>query len=1079
MIARIIRFTAVSPILALALVVGIVASGLWAVYHTPLDAIPDLSDVQIIVYTKWEDRSPDIIEDQVTYPIVTQLLSAPKVKVVRATSFYGFSLVYVIFEDGTDLYWARSRVLEYLSGMAGMLPAGVAPQLGPDATGVGWAFEYALIDKSGGHDLAELRSLQDWQVQYQLRAVPGVAEVASVGGFVRQYQVTVDPDKLLAFKIPINRVVENVRKSNQEIGGRVVEFTGREYMVRGRGYIETPADIAEVSLGAQPDGTPIRVRDVGFVQIGPDIRRGVTDYNGLGDAAGGIVVVRFGESASDVIERVKKTIKETVEPSLPKGVELVVTYDRSALIQASVKNLREKLIEEGIIVSIVCLLFLFHLRSALVAVLMLPLAVLLALLAMKGIGLSSNIMSLGGIAIAVGAMVDAAIVMVENAHKHIERAETGAAPAASGGPRNVAAGPAAAKNARKTRTQAIIEAAAEVGPSLFFSLLIISVSFLPVFALQDQEGRLFKPLAYTKTFSMAFAALLSVALVPYLMTLLIRGKIRKEEANPINRVLVAAYHPVAKLVLRHRYLMIGIGVAGILLIYPLYKMLGSEFMPPLWENTLLYMPQALPGASIDTVKRAIQEQDLTLKRFPEVASVFAKAGRAETATDPAPLEMVETVIELKPESEWRKGMTPDKLTAEMNDALMKTQIGFSNSWTMPIKGRTDMLSTGIRTPVGVKIFGPELKEIGRIGLEVEKAIQQVPGTRSAFAERVSEGYYLDFKIKRDAIARYGLTVKDVQDVIQSAVGGSNVTTTIEGRRRYPVNVRYGRDFREDLGRLRRVLVETPGGQIPLGELAELKLVSGPTMIKSEAATLAGYVYVDFAGRDAGGYVEDARKAVEKMVKVPDGYRIEWAGSYESMKRAQKRLAYVIPLTLLIIVILLYMNARSWPKVAIVLMAVPFSLLGAFLLLALLHYHLSVAVWVGIIALAGVDAETGMVMLLYLDVAYERHRKEGKLNGLADLENAVMEGAVQRVRPKMMTVMAILMGLLPIMWSSGAGSDVMKRIAAPMVGGVVTSFMLELLIYPAVYTVWKWFAEVRHKSRPAPATAATVPIPVTP
>jgi Cu(I)/Ag(I) efflux system membrane protein CusA/SilA len=1070
MIARIIRLTARSPFLATMLVVGIVASGLWAVYHTPLDAIPDLSDVQIIVYTRWEDRSPDIIEDQVTYPIVTQLLSAPQVKVVRATSFYGFSLVYVIFEDGTDLYWARSRVLEYLSGMTGVLPAGVAPQLGPDATGVGWAFEYALIDRSGAHDLAELRSLQDWQVQYQLRAVPGVAEVASVGGFVKQYQVTIDPDKLLAFKIPINRIVDNVRRSNQEIGGRVVEFTGREYMVRGRGYIEKPADVADVSLGAQPDGTPIRVRDVGFVQIGPDIRRGVTDYNGLGDVAGGIVVVRFGESVSDVIERVKKTIKETVEPSLPKGVELVVTYDRSGLIQASVKNLREKLIEEGVIVSIVCIIFLFHFRSALVAVLMLPLAVLLALLAMKGIGLSSNIMSLGGIAIAVGAMVDAAIVMVENAHKHIERAEAGAGSAENGGSQGATARPEAAKDALTTRTQAIIEAAAEVGPSLFFSLLIISVSFLPVFALQDQEGRLFKPLAYTKTFSMAFAALLSVALVPFLMTLLIRGKIRKEEANPINRALVSAYHPVAKLVLRFRYLTIGIGVAGVMLIYPLYRTLGSEFMPPLWENTLLYMPQALPGASIETVKRAIQEQDRILKRFPEVASVFAKAGRAETATDPAPLEMIETVIDLKPESQWRKGMTPETLTKEMNDALIKTQIGFSNSWTMPIKGRTDMLSTGIRTPVGVKIFGPELKEIGRIGLEIEKAVQQVPGTRSAFAERVSEGYYLDFTVKRDAISRYGLTVMDVQDVIQSAVGGSNVTTTIEGRRRYPVNVRYGRAFREDLGRLGRVLVETPGGQIPLSELAELKLVSGPTMIKSEAATLAGYVYVDFTGRDAGGYVEDARKMVEKTVKVPEGYRIEWSGSYESMKRAQKRLAYVIPLTLLIIVILLYMNARSFPKVAIVLLAVPFSLLGAFLLLALLKYHLSVAVWVGIIALAGVDAETGMVMLLYLDVAYERYRKEGKLNGLADLESAVMEGAVQRVRPKMMTVMAILMGLLPIMWSSGAGSDVMKRIAAPMVGGVVTSFLLELLIYPAVYTVWKWFAEVRHQGRRVPVPA---------
>ena len=1047
MIARIIRFTANSPFLALLLVAATLAGGLWAIYSTPLDAIPDLSDVQVIVYTKWEDRSPDIIEDQITYPIVTQLLSAPKVKVVRATSFYGFSLIYVIFQDGTDLYWARTRVLEYLSGMSGTLPADASPQLGPDATGVGWALEYVLIDRTGQHDLAELRSLQDWNVQYQLRAVPGVAEVARVGGFVKQYQVTLDPDKLLAYKMPVNRVVDRVRKSNQEVGGRVVEFTGTEYMVRGRGYIKNPADIAEINLGAQADGTPIRVRDVGFVQMGPDIRRGVTDYNGLGDAAAGIVVVRFGESVYDVIERIKQSIKEKVQPSLPKGVELVIVYDRSELIQHSVKTLRDKLIEEGIIVSIVCILFLFHFRSALVAVLMLPLAVLLALLAMRGIGLSSNIMSLGGIAIAIGAMVDAAIVMIENAHKHIEHAE------GEGGEK------------KRSRKEAIIDAASEVGPSLFFSLLIISVSFLPVFALQDQEGRLFKPLAYTKTFSMFFAALLSVLLVPFLMTFLIRGRIRKEEANPINRFLVWVYHPVAKFALRFRYWMIAAGVVGIALIYPLYKSLGSEFMPPLWENTILYMPTALPGASIETVKRAIQEQDRILMQFPEVASVFAKAGRAESATDPAPLEMVETVVNLKPAGEWRKGINPDKLTAEMNEKLMNSTIGFSNSWTMPIKGRTDMLSTGIRTPVGVKIFGPDLKEIGRLGLEIQKALAGVKGTRSAYAERVTEGYYLDFDIKRDAIGRYGLTVMDVQDVIQSAVGGANVTTTIEGRQRYPVSVRYGRAFREDLGRLGRVLVETSQGtQIPLSEVAELKILSGPTMIKSEAAGLVGYVYIDFSDRDAGSYVADAQKAVEQSVKVPDGYRIEWSGSFESMQRAQKRLMYVIPLTLLIIIVLLYLNARSVPKVFIVLLAVPFSLLGAFLLLAILKYHLSVAVWVGIIALAGVDAETGMVMLLYLDHAYERHKQEGRLKGIEDLEAAVMEGAVQRVRPKMMTVMAILMGLLPIMWSSGAGADVMKRIAAPMVGGVVTSFILELVIYPAIYTIWKWWAEVRTAAR---------------
>ena len=1052
MIARIIRLTADSPFFAALLVAGIIGGGLWAVFKTPLDAIPDLSDVQVIVYTKWEDRSPDIIEDQITYPVVTQLLSAPKVKVVRATSFYGFSLIYVIFQEGTDLYWARSRVLEYLSGLTGSLPPGVSPQLGPDATGVGWALEYALIDKTGKHDLAELRSLQDWQIQYQLRAVPGVAEVARVGGFVKQYQVTLDPNKLLAYKIPVNRVVDRVKKSNQEVGGRVIEFTGAEYMVRGRGYFKGASDIEEVSLGAQPDGTPVRVRDVGFVQLGPDIRRGVTDYNGLGDAAGGIVIVRFGESVYDVLERVKQTIRQKVQPSLPEGVELVITYDRSELIHHSVKNLREKLIEEGVIVSLVCLLFLFHFRSALVAVLTLPLAVLLALLAMRVIDLSSNIMSLAGIAIAVGAMVDAAIVMIENAHKHIEHDETNGQQ--KGGP-----------GKSRSRREAIIEAAAEVGPSLFVSLLIISVSFLPVFALQDQEGRLFKPLAYTKTFSMFFAALLSILLVPFLMTLLIRGRIRKEEANPVNRALVWVYHPVATFALKFRYAMVAVAVVGIALIYPIYRSLGSEFMPPLWENTLLYMPSSLPGASIETVRRAIQEQDRILLQFPEVSSVFAKAGRAESATDPAPLEMVETVINLKDPSQWRDGLTPDKLTAEMNDALMKSNVGFSSSWTMPIKGRIDMLSTGIRTPVGVKVFGPDLKEIGRIVSEIEKAVTMVKGTRSAYAERVNEGYYLDFDIKRATIARYGLTVMDVQDVIQSAIGGANVTTTIEGRQRYPVNVRYGRELRDDLDRLGRVLVETPTGtQIPLSELAELKFLSGPTMVKSEAATLVGYVYVDFTGRDAGSYVEDARKMVEQMVKVPDGYRVEWSGSYESMKRAQRRLMYVIPVTLVVIIVLLFMNLRSFPKVVIVLLAVPFSLLGAFLLLAILKYHLSVAVWVGIIALAGVDAETGMVMLLYLDVAYARHKREGKLNSLKELEAAVMEGAVQRVRPKMMTVLAILMGLLPIMWSSGAGADVMKRIAAPMVGGVVTSFVLELVIYPAVYTIWKWWAEVRPEAR---------------
>ena len=1066
MIARIIEFSARNRFLVIVLIAAIVGAGIWAVYHTPLDAIPDLSDAQVIVYTEWQDQSPTVIEDQVTYPIVTELLSAPKVKAVRANSFFGFSLVYVIFEDGTDLYWARSRVLEYLSGMGGKLPQGVAPRLGPDATGVGWGLEYVLIDKTGKHNLAELRSLQDWNVQYQLRTVPGVAEIASIGGFVKQYQVTLDPDKLLAYDIPINRVVERVRKSNREIGGRVLEFTGREYMVRGRGYVKNAKDIEEISLGAGPDGTPIRVRDVGFVQLGPDIRRGVVDYNGEGDAAGGVVVVRFGDSVYDVIQNVKAKIRDSVEPSLPEGVELKIVYDRSQLIEHSVSTLREKLIEESIIVCLVCLVFLFHFRSALVAIITLPLALLLALLAMRLIGLSSNIMSLGGLAIAIGAMVDAAIVMIENAHKHIEQEET--KPEAE----------------RRPRTEVILEAAKEVGPSLFFSLLIITVSFLPVFALQDQEGRLFKPLAYTKTFAMFFAALLSILVVPFLMTLLIRGRIPAEAKNPFNRLLIWVYHPFARFALRWRYLMVVLAIVAVLATVPVYLSLGSEFMPPLWEESLVYMPMTLPGASIETMKESIQEQDKILMTFPEVASVFGTAGRAETATDNSPLVMVNTTISLKPPDQWRPGMTPEKLTDEMDKALKEKlgagpgsmgPAGFTNVWTMPIKNRVDMLLTGIRTPVGVKIFGPDLKEISRIGQEIEMHVGMVKGTKSVFAERVADGYYLDFTPRRDAIARHGLTIADVQEVIQSAVGGANVTTTIEGRERYPVNVRYGRAFRSDLGQLRRVLVATPlGAQVPLEELADLKFVKGPGMVKSEAAQLVGYVNIDIAGRDVGGYVQDAKAMVEQNVQLPAGYHLEWSGSYESMQRASQRLMYVIPITLLVIFLLLYLNTRSLAKVLIVLLAVPFSLIGAFLLLYLLGYHLSVAVWVGIIALAGVDAETGVVMLLYLDHAYERRKKEGRMATIEDLESAVEEGAVQRVRPKMMTVLAILMGLLPIMWSMGAGSDVMKRIAAPMVGGVITSFILELLIYPAIYTIWKWWTEVRPAAQQHPAQHGTRP-----
>ena len=1047
MIARIIAFSARNRFLMIVLIIGIIGSGVWAIHNTPLDAIPDLSDVQVIVYTEWEDRSPDIIEDQITYPIVTQLLSAPKVKSVRATSFFGFSLIYVIFEDDTDLYWARTRVLEYLSGMSGSMPEGVAPQLGPDATGVGWGLEYVLVDRTGRHSLAELRTQQDWYVKYQLRAVPGVAEVASVGGFVKQYQVTIDPDKLLAYQIPINRVVERIRRSNQEVGGRVLEFTGREYMVRGRGYFETIADIEQVSLGAQADGTPVRIRDVGFVDLGPDIRRGVVDYNGLGDAAGGIVVVRFGESVDDVLRRVKRAIEEKVKPSLPEGVELHIVYDRSQLIEHSVATLRKTLVEELVIVSLVCLVFLFHFRSALVAILSLPLAVFLTLLAMRGIGLTSNIMSLGGLAIAIGDMIDAVIVMIENAHKHIEHEQ--ARPEAE----------------RRGRTEVIIEAAKEVGPSLFLSQIASTIAFLPIFFLEDQEGRLFRPLVYTKTFGMLFGGLLTITVAPFLMPLLIRGRIPSEEKNPVNRFLIWAYRPFARLALRFRYVMVALAVVAVLATVPIYHGLGSEFMPPLWEETSMYMPVTMPGASIQSMREAIQDQDRILMEFPEVVSVFAKAGRAETATDPAPLEMVETIITLKPEDQWREGLTPDELIAEMDRALGENQIGFTNSWTMPIKGRIDMLATGIRTPIGIKVLGPDLEEISRIALEIEQHVGMVEGTRSAFAERASEGYYLDFTVRREAIARYGLTIADVQEVIQSAVGGANVTTTIEGRERFPVNVRYARDFRMDPGRLRRVLVETPlGPQVPLGELADLEITPGPTMIKSEAAQPVGYVYVDVVGRDPGGYVQEAKAMVERNVQLPAGYHLEWSGTYQAMQRAQQRLTYLIPLTLLVIFVLLYLNTGSLMKVLIVFLAVPFSLIGAFLFLYLLDYNLSVAVWVGLIALAGVDAQTGVVMLLYLDVAYDRWKQERRMNSLEDLEGAVMEGAVQRIRPKMMTVMAIMMGLLPIMWSTGTGADMMKRIAAPMVGGVLTSFVLELLIYPPVYTIWKWWAEVRPARR---------------
>ncbi|MEO8482260.1 MAG: CusA/CzcA family heavy metal efflux RND transporter [Acidobacteriota bacterium] len=1037
MITKLIAFSVRNGFLVILLCVAIVGGGIWAIRQTPIDAIPDVSDVQVIITADWEGRAPTLVEDQVTYPIVTALISAPGVKVVRGFSYFDVSFVYVIFVDGTDPYWARSRVLEYLNGLQDRLPEGVRPVLGPDASGVGWGFEYALVDRTGGHDLAMLRSLNDWQVQYQIRSVQGVAEVAPVGGYVKQYQIEVDPNALLAYGTTVEAVAAAVRASNNDVGGRVIEWTGREYMVRGKGYLRNTEDIEQVSLGARKDGTPILVRDVARVQIGPDMRRGVADLNGEGDVAGGIVVLRSGANAYGVIAEIKRVVRETVRPSLPAGVEFVTTYDRSELIERSIRTLWWKLLEEALIVSLVCGLFLWHVRSALVAIVMLPLSILAAFLALHALGLSANIMSLGGIAIAIGAMVDAAIVMVENAHKHIEQTPDPA-----------------------RRREVLLRAATEVGRPLFFSLLIITVSFLPIFSLEAQEGRLFRPLAFTKTFAMGSAAVLSVLVVPLLMVLFIRGRVAPEERNPINRFLMWIYHPVVRVALRFRWVTLLTAVLAMASTVPVFVGLGREFMPPLDEGTLLYMPTTLPGASIQTAQQMLAAQDKLILKVPEVASVFGKAGRALTATDPAPFEMIETVVNLKPESEWRPGMTSARIEAELDRTVRLP--GVVNAWTMPIKARVDMLSTGIRTPVGVKVFGPSVDVITQLGRQIEGVLAKVPGTRNVLAERVTSGYYVDFVVNRGAIARYGLTVRDVEMVIESAIGGAKVTTTIEGRERYSVSIRYQRAYRADLAALRRTLVATPAGaQIPIEQLADVAISTGPTVIRTEQGQLLGYVYVDVAGRDLGGYVDDAKAAVSAAVKLPAGYSIEWSGQYEYMQRAKARLLVVVPATLMLVLVLLYLNTRSVAQVCIVLLAVPFSLVGAFWLIWWLGYSMSVAVWVGVIALAGVDAETGVVMLLYLEQAYERYKARGGMRSMADLRAAVEEGAVRRIRPKMMTVAAILMGLLPIMWSQGAGADVMKRIAAPMVGGVVTSFLLELLIYPVIFTMWKWRSEVRH------------------
>ncbi|MES0334897.1 MAG: CusA/CzcA family heavy metal efflux RND transporter, partial [Candidatus Magnetobacterium sp. LHC-1] len=1033
----------------------------------PLDAIPDLSDTQVIIYTEWMGRSPDLVEDQVTYPITSTLLAAPKVTAVRGFSFLGSSFIYVIFAEGTDIYWARSRVLEYLQAVRAKLPADANPTLGPDATSLGWGFSYAVVDETGQHDLAQLRSIQDYNLKLAIESVAGVSQVASIGGFVKQYQVTIDPNRLLAYNIPITRIMDAIRKSNRDVEGRVIEFSGIEYMVRGRGYIRDISDIENIPLGTSAEGTPLLLKDIARIQLGPEIRRGLAELDGKGEVAGGIVVVRFGENVLSVIDRVKEKIARDINPSLPQGVKIVVTYDRSELIRAAIDTLREEIIKLTVAVSVVCIVFLFHLPSALVVILTLPIAILMSFILMYYMGVTANIMSLSGIAIAIGAMVDASIIMVENAHKKLEEWE-------EQGRQGSQVRPGAVKN----RVDAIIGAAVEVGPSLFFALLVITVGFFPVFTLQAQAGRLFKPLAYTKTFAMLFASFLAVTLTPMLMTIFIRGKIRPEERNPISIVLHKLYEPIASAALRFRKTVIFLAVLILAVTAYPYMKLGTEFMPPLYEGTLFYMPVTVPGASISEAARLLQMQDKLIKSVPEVSQVFGKAGRAETATDPAPVEMFETVINLKPEAQWRKGMTVDKLKDELNEKL--TIPGVANSFTMPIKARLDMLSTGIRTPVGIKILGADLAVIEKIGLQLEALLKDIPGTRSVYAERSTTGFFLDFRVKRAEAARYGLTVDDVQEVIQSAIGGMNLTTTVEGRERYTVNLRYPRGLRNSIESLNRVLVPLmPGAvggatgasassgmgggssagtsaviaQVPLGQLADIAIVKGPGGIKSEEGMLTAYVYIDFSGRDVGGYVTEARAKVASL-EIPTGYRLVWSGEYEYLVKTHERLKIVLPLTAFIIFVLIYFNTKSFTKTLIVLLAVPFSLVGSFWLLYLLHYNMSIAVWVGLIALAGLDAETGVVMLLYLELSYEEWQRKGLLVGRAGLREAIMHGAVKRIRPKIMTVSVILAGLVPIMFSHGAGSDVMKRIAAPMVGGVVTSTILELIIYPAIYMIWK-------------------------
>ena len=1076
--------------LIVVLTLCLVLYGVWSMRQIPLDAIPDLSDPQVIIYTEWPGRSPDLIEDQVTYPIISAMLAAPHVSVVRGSSDYGFSYVYVIFEEGTDIYWGRTRVLEYMSKIAGQLPEGVSPKLGPDATGVGWAFQYALVDKTGQNNLQQMRSFNDWYLRYWLSSVPGVAEVATVGGFVKQYQVNVDPTRLLAYKIPLTQVMDAVRNGNNEVGARSVEMTGKEYVVRGRGYIQSLDDIRNLSVAVGNNGAPIRVRDIARVELGPEMRRGVAELNGEGEVTGGTVIVRYGQNVRDVIESVKAKLTE-LKSSLPPGVEVVTTYDRSDLIDRSIETLRHTLIEELLIVSIVILIFLWHIPSAIIPILTIPIAVILAFIPMQGMGLTANIMSLGGIAIAIGAMVDASIVVVEQTHKKLEQWESEGRPGSA--------------------THVIIEAVKEVGGPSFFSLLVIAVSFMPIFALQYQEGRLFKPLAFTKNFSMMIAAVLAITLDPAIRLLFMKtrefrfrprwisrvanavlvGKFHSEEKHPISRPLMRIYHPIVRLALKFRWLVVAAAVAVVIFTVPIYQRLGSEFMPPLNEGSILYMPITLPGIGITEATKYLQIQDKLLRQFPEIQTVYGKIGKSETATDPAPLSMVETTVIVKPESEWRKEYTTrwysswapawvkphlarywpeeqpiswEALIEQMDKAVQIPS--FANAWLFPIRTRIDMITTGIRTPVGVKVLGPKLETVEDIGLQVEHALQDLPGTRSAFFERVTGGYYIDYQVKRAEAARYNLSVAQVNQIIEAAVGGQNVTTTVEGRERYPVNVRYARGLRDDISKLSRIIIPTPdGAQVLISELADLTVRTGAPMIKNEEGFLAGFVYVDTKGVDLGTYVSAAQRRVAERVHLPPGYQLVWSGQFEYLQRAAERLKIVVPVTLLIVLLLLYFNTGSLAKTLIILLAVPFSAVGAIWLLYLLGYNMSVAVWVGLIALLGVDAETGVFMMLYLELAYEQRKRLGQMRNMDDLRLAIEDGAVKRLRPKVMTVAVMFLGLVPIMWSHGAGSDVMRRIAAPMVGGIFTSFLLELLVYPAVYQIWKGF-EVRRLAKEA-------------